>query len=214
MNIRQRIATLRFILCNIPQPDGSRQKKAVAGSVYVHPHGIETEDGIKEHYEDADCALMNYAWEHYDFWRARYPARTGLFDTPGIFGENFSTLGITEQTVCPGDIFQVGGALLQISWGREACNTMAERLHDKQAPDVMHSQSRNGWFYRVLQAGEVQNGSVLTLIERPCAGWPLSRVQDIIFNPSATPNELEALDSLEVLAVPWRKIVRERLNVA
>ncbi|HHL2712876.1 TPA: MOSC domain-containing protein [Yersinia enterocolitica] len=214
MRSEQMTAAVHFILCNHPQPDGSRQKKSVNGRVYIHPHGIETEDSIKEHFDDTDCALMNYAFEHYNYWRARYPIHSALFKTPGVFGENLSTTGITEQTVCLGDIFQIGTALLQISWGREACNTMAERLKDLQAPVVMHQQSRNGWFYRVLQAGEMQKGTMLTLIERPCADWTLSRVQNIIFNFDAKPEELDTLSKLGELATPWRNIAIERLNSA
>ncbi|CAI1592955.1 MOSC domain-containing protein [Serratia fonticola] len=213
MKNKPTIATVKFVLCNVQQPDGSRQKQSIDEPVYVHTHGLETADGRKEHYDEADCALMNYALEHYDFWRARYPASAALFANPGVFGENFATLGITEQTVCLGDIYQVGTALLQVSWGREACGTMAARLQDEQAPEVMHQQSRNGWFYRVLQAGEMQSGTALSLIERPYADWPLVRAQQIIFNPEASLAELEALGTLSVLSAVWRDKVSERLAV-
>jgi MOSC domain-containing protein YiiM len=212
MKIEPVKARLQFILCNAQQPEGTRQKQAIDTAVYVHPHGLETIDGLKEHYDDTDCALMNYALEHYDFWRARYPANAALFATPCVFGENLSTLGITEQTVCLGDIWRAGTALLQVSWGREACNTMAERLHDPQAPEVMHQQSRNGWFYRVLQAGEIQSSTALTLVERPYADWALERAQKSIFNPDAPVAELEALSKLDVLARSWRDQVLKRLH--
>lgn len=205
-------AQRQYILCNAQQSDGTRGKQAIDGVVYVHPHGLETAEGLKERYDDADCALMNYALEHYDFWRARYPTNAALFATPGVFGENLSTLGITEQTVCLGDIWRAGSALLQVSWGREACNTMAERLQDPLAPELMHQQSRNGWFYRVLQAGEIRSRTALNLVERPYADWTLERVQKSIFNPDAPLAELEALSRLDVLATSWRGQVLKRLD--
>ncbi len=212
MNNQQPLATLKFILCNQLLADGNRQKRLVEGRVYINSHGIETQDGLREHFDDPECAIMNYALEHYDFWRTRYPTQADAFALPGIFGENFATTGLTEQTICIGDIYQMGNAVVQVSWGRVACNTMATRLDDAQAPDLMHQQSRNGWFYRVLQTGEVQAGTTITLIERPHADWTLSRVQNIIFNPNALATDLEAVSKIEQLAAIWKNEAVERLN--
>ncbi|MCS3432171.1 MOSC domain-containing protein [Klebsiella sp. BIGb0407] len=213
MNVQPQVATLDVILCHQRMADGTRQKKTADGRVYVGMHGLETADGHKEYFDDPDCAIMNYALEHYDFWRTRYAGNVQLFKTPGIFGENLATRGITENTVCIGDIFRVGSALLQLSWGRVACGTMAERLHDPDAPELMHQQSRNGWFYRVLQMGEIQAGNIITLVERPHSDWPLSRVQKIIFNPDASVGDLEALSKLNLLAAAWKNEVQARLDL-
>ena len=126
--------------------------------------------------------------------------------------ENFATRGITEHTICIGDTFSIGTARLQISWGRVACNTMAGRLNDPNAPELMHQQSRNGWFYRVLQPGEVQAGNAIMLVERPHADWPLSRVQNIIFNPNASASDLDALSKLDLLAAIWKNEAKARLD--
>ncbi|ELW9441690.1 MOSC domain-containing protein [Pluralibacter gergoviae] len=203
---------LQTILGNVLQADGSQQKVALTGRVYLGTHGLETESGIKEHFSDTDCALMHYAREHYDFWRERYPARCGLPLQTGIFGENFSTLGMTEESVCPGDVFRLGGAEIQVSWGRVACQTMATRLQDPNAPELMHQQSRNGWFYRVLTPGETACGDVFRLIERPAPGWPLSRVQQIIFNEGGSREALIALSSMPFLASVWRMQALMRLE--
>lgn len=202
---------LQTILGNVRQADGSQQKVALSGRVYLGTHGLEAECGVKEHFSDADCALMHYAREHYDFWRERYPARQTALRT-GIFGENFSTLGMTEESVCPGDVYRLGGAELQVSWGRVACQTMATRLQDPGAPALMHEQSRNGWFYRVLTPGEAACGDTFRLLERPAAAWPLSRVQQIIFSEGGTREELVALSSMPFLASVWRMQALMRLE--
>lgn len=213
MNVQPQVATLETILCNQYQADGTKLKRPANGRVYVGMHGLETEDGQKEYFDDPDCAVMNYALEHYDFWRKHYPKNAQIFNTLGLFGENFATRGMTEQTVCIGDTFRVGSALLQLSWGRVACGTMASRLSDPTAPDLMHQQSRNGWFYRVKQMGEIQAGNIITLVERPYRDWPLSRVQEIIFNPTATVDDLESLSGLDLLAAAWKNEIQARLDV-
>jgi MOSC domain-containing protein YiiM len=55
------------------------------------------------------------------------------------FGENLSTQGLTEDTVCLGDIFSLGSALVQVAQGRKPCwklnarfgvEDMARRVQD------------------------------------------------------------------------------------
>ncbi|MGE0970132.1 MOSC domain-containing protein [Klebsiella sp. WOUb02] len=203
---------LRSILGNRRQADGSLCKTALSGRVFLNTHGLQAENGVEEHFADPDCALMHYAREHYDYWRERYPALAGQQLHTGLFGENFSTRGMTEASVCPGDVFRLGSAEIQISWGRVACQTMAERLRDPHAPELMHQQSRNGWFYRVLTPGETGCGDGFVLLDRPAEGWPLSRVQAIVFSDGGTSEELLALSAMPFLADGWRALALLRLQ--
>ncbi|WP_313083424.1 MOSC domain-containing protein [Atlantibacter sp.] len=204
--------TLVSILANQLQPDGSMRKVALQGPVSLHANGLRAENGISENYPDTDCALMQYAREHYDFWRGHYPAKADRFATPGIFGENLSSIGLTEQNVCPGDIFALGTAHIQVSWGREACQTMATRLEDDDAPEIMHREARNGWFYRVLQPGEIQRNDRFTLLDRVYAGWPLSRVQACLFGINPDRADLETLNTFTLLAASWREQIEAKLR--
>lgn len=203
---------LQTILGNQCAADGIEHKVALNGKVYLNAHGLESDSGIKEYFADPDCALMHYAGEHYDFWRQRYPTQAQEKFTAGLFGENFFTFGMTEASVCLGDIYQLGSAEIQVSWGRVACQTMANRLEDPGAPELMHQLSRNGWFYRVLTAGETSHGDTFKLTERPAAAWPLTRVQNIIFAHSGNQEELAALAAMPFLAAGWRKQAEERLQ--
>ena len=117
MNQRNVTGTLAAILGNQQQPDGTQRKVMLDGPVFLHANGLRAENGIEEHYPDTDCALMQYAQEHYAFWRQRYPMLAARLATPGIFGENLSSLGLTEENVCPGDVFALGTVQIQVSWG-------------------------------------------------------------------------------------------------
>lgn len=71
---------------------------------------------------------------------------------------------------------------------------------------------RTGWYYRVLEAGDVAPGEPLTLVERPWPNWPLSRLWQVL-NQSALDREaLAELATLEVLAPGWRETARKRLE--
>ncbi|WP_346427231.1 MOSC domain-containing protein [Klebsiella sp. F-Nf9] len=99
-----------------------------------------------------------------------------------------------------------------VSWGRVACQTMAERLQDPNAPEIMHQQSRNGWFYRVVTPGETCSDDRFILIDRLADGWPLSGVQRIVFNNLGSDEELLVLLAMPFLAIPWRELSMQRLN--
>lgn len=204
--------TLQTLLGNQLQADGSQRKVVLTGRVYLTPHGLQAENGIRENFKDPDCALMHYALEHYVFWRTHYPALAEQLRRPGLFGENFSTLGMTEENVCPGDVFRLGSAEIQVSWGRVACATMAGRLQDERAPEIMHQQSRNGWFYRVLTPGETASGDKFILLDRPVKSWPLTRLQRIIFSDEGTTEELTAVADMPFLAQVWRDQAKSRLQ--
>src|SRR6266446_5069587 len=52
-------------------------------------------------------AVYCYPLEHYDYWKRELPGR----DLPmGMFGENFTTDGLLEDSVHVGDRFSVGSA--------------------------------------------------------------------------------------------------------
>lgn len=197
---------------NVTLPAGGTQKVVLTDSIYITAHGLEADNGIKEYYQDTECALLHYAQEHYVFWHEQYPNLAPEKITPGFFGENISTLGLTEKNVCIGDIFHLGAVELQVSWGREACEKIAGKLNDPLAPEIMHQQSRNGWFYRVLQSGEIHPGDKLILKARPKPKWTLSRVQHALWGEILLPEELESLNKMPELAARWRKLAGKRLE--
>ncbi|WP_191091511.1 MOSC domain-containing protein [Affinibrenneria salicis] len=210
-----RLASLKAILCNtLSYADQSlppvKQKRS-APAARIHLDGLECDNGDREQYDDPDNALMHYAWEHYAFWRERFPAKADLLAQPGIFGENFSTEGMSEADICIGDVLKVGSARVQVSWGREACHTMEERFDDPEMPQAMHHLAKNGWFYRVLEEGDVRVGDVFMLADRPHPHWTLSRVQQVLFGNEQDVAVLETLQSLPYLAAAWRTQFAARL---
>lgn len=212
MNKEPLQATLQIILGTRYSSGNEKFRLPIKSRVYLGKHGLESEDGVREFYDDTDCALMHYASEHYDFWRRYYPALSDDVLRAGLFGENFSTVGMTERNVCLGDIFQLGTAQLQVSWGRAACQKMAACLQDENAPNIMQQQSRNGWFYRVLVPGEAAIGDTFTRLESPGHHWPLEKIQALIFNHEGSTKQLEELVQLPYLAAAWKTLLESRLG--
>jgi MOSC domain-containing protein YiiM len=163
-----------------------------------------------QHHGGPDKALHHYPREHYAAWRAELPSLAALF-VPGGFGENLSTQGLTEATVCLGDIFTLGSAVVQVSQGRKPCWKLNARFGVADMARRVQDSGRTGWYYRVLEEGDVAPGEPLTLVERPCPAWPLARLWRVLNQEPPDRAALAELVELEVLAPGWRETARKRL---
>ncbi|WP_207100655.1 MOSC domain-containing protein [Paracoccus shandongensis] len=156
-------------------------------------------------------ALHHYPWDHYAAWRADLGSLP-LLDAPGAFGENISVAGLTEDGVAVGDIFRLGGALVQVSQGRQPCWKLNHRLGVPDMARRVQDTGRTGWYYRVLQPGMVAPGDDLALIDRLTPDWTLRRLWRAMYVDRLNRAELEAIAALDVLAKGWRRYAQRRLD--
>jgi MOSC domain-containing protein YiiM len=150
-----------------------------------------------------DKAVCVYSIDHAAWWRETLAApEWGV----GAVGENFTVTGQTEASVCLGDTYQVGTALVQISQPRSPCRTLARRWARPDLPKRVVQSGRTGWYLRVLRQGLVETGAPLTLIDRPFPEWTIARVNDTTYGlgPDATDGDVRALAAVPVLAAAWR----------
>src|SRR5947209_6733006 len=76
-------------------------------------------------------AVYAYPLEHY----ARWSEELGRGDLrPGQFGENLTVEGLAEDAVRLGDVFRVGGALLEVTQPRIPCFKLGIRMGDPSSP--------------------------------------------------------------------------------
>nr|WP_268885134.1 MOSC domain-containing protein [Iodidimonas gelatinilytica] len=131
---------------------------------------------------------------------------------PGAFGENISTVGLIESQICIGDIFHMGTALVQVSQGRQPCWRLNERFSMPAMARRVQETGRTGWYYRVLEDGDVTVGDRLVLVERPLPDWSLSRILQVLYRDTDNKSALSALADMELLADSWRSLARKRLE--
>lgn len=150
-----------------------------------------------------DKALHHYPHDHYAEWAVKRPSPK--LSAPGAFGENISTHGLTEETVCIGDRFQFGSAVIEISQPRQPCWKQAHALDWPTLPKLMVQAAKSGWYYRVIQEGAVSAGDSMTLIARPLPDWSVARVFRCVMHKSPRDSAaLHALADMELLERGWR----------
>lgn len=156
-------------------------------------------------------AVHHYPFDHYATWQSELGDLLPL-GAPGGFGENLSTAAMTEQTVAVGDIFRLGGALLQVSQGRQPCWKLNHRFGVADMSRRVQQSGRTGWYYRVLQSGTVSPDDALERIDRIAPDWTLHRLWHALYVDRMNLAELRGIAALDVLAEGWRKYAVRRLE--
>jgi MOSC domain-containing protein YiiM len=173
---------------------------------------VDDEQGDLRIHGGVEKAIHHYPREHYAAWVAEL-GENPILEAPGAFGENFSTLGWTEQTVCLGDRVRVGSVLLEISQGRMPCWKLNDRFAVKDMSLRVQQTGRTGWYYRVIQPGTLAAGDRLELIERPCPQWSIARVSSVLFSSAIDADLIRECLTLP-LAPSWRRTLERRLEKA
>lgn len=149
-----------------------------------------------------DKAVLGYAASHYPLWRTELEWDDLGF---GSFAENFTLEGLAEDSVCLGDVYAVGEAVVQVSQPRSPCWKIARRWRRPDLTARVEATGRTGWYHRVLTEGVVEAGQPYTLVERPYPDWTVRRVAATARDRKAHPEAAAELGSLVVLSASWRQ---------
>ncbi|APG49067.1 MOSC domain-containing protein [Phaeobacter porticola] len=149
-----------------------------------------------------DKAIHHYASDHYGLWQREGEIPSTV--TPAAFGENIASVGMTEDTLCIGDILRLGTATVQISQGRQPCWKLGRYSENKKMPYLFQKTGRTGWYYRVLEPGAAQTHDEIRLIERRNPGWSVQRVTQARLTRKVSADDAGFLAEMDDLAAGWR----------
>ncbi|MDN7142445.1 MOSC domain-containing protein [Pseudomonas sp. JQ170] len=207
------VLTGRAVPYTRPGSHSAIDKQPRTGEVAVTELGLAgDEQGDLRVHGGRDKAIHHYPREHYAAWALELGAHP-LLQAPGAFGENFSTCGWTEHTVCLGDRLRVGSAVLEVSQGRMPCWKLNDRFGVRDMSLRVQHSGRTGWYYRVLEEGVVAAGSVFELIERRYPQWSVARLSSVLFDKQVDADILRQCLTLP-LAPSWRRTLERRLEKA
>jgi MOSC domain-containing protein YiiM len=137
-------------------------KEPVAGPVRVGKLNLDGDgQGDLSVHGGAAKAVYAYPSEHYELWRAE-------LDMPdlgwGAFGENLTTVGLSEATVRIGDRLRIGTAELQVTQPRLPCHKLAMRIDRADIERRFVLTGRTGFYLSVLLEGHVGAGDTIAFV--------------------------------------------------
>ena len=160
-----------------------------------------------------DKAVYAYPSEHLGPWALELglESKTALGDAP--FGENLSTVGVTEADVRIGDVWAWGEAILEICQPRSPCFKLSLHRQRRDIGQLLKRSGRTGWYLRVLQPGAVNTSAPITVERRDPAGLSVLDAHVAMSDRHLEHRALvEALAAHERLADEWRFPLADRLG--
>lgn len=155
-------------------------------------------------------AVYAYPSEHYEYWRHELPGS----ELPwGAFGENLTLTGLMENDVHIGDRFRIGTAALMITQPRLPCYKLGIRLGREDMPDRFLSSRRIGFYFAVVEEGEIGEGDHLELIHQDVNGISVADLLHLLYDHEPqTPELFEKALNADALPPGWRKRLLKKLD--
>jgi MOSC domain-containing protein YiiM len=186
-------------------------KRPVPGRVRVARTGLVGDaQGDPRNHGGPEKAVHHYPRDHYAVWRSELGDLPVLAER-GAFGENLSTSGPTEADIAVGDTFRVGTAILQVSQGRQPCWKLNARFGISDMSRQVQGTGRTGWYYRVIEEGDIEAGDEMRLVERHAPEWTIERLWRVFYVDPLDRVELGTVARIKTLAEGWRAYAIKRI---
>jgi ferredoxin-NADP reductase/MOSC domain-containing protein YiiM/ferredoxin len=146
-------------------------------------------------------AVFVYQIESYRYWQEQLK-RTDFVH--GQFGENFTIEGLADDAVCIGDRYQIGSALFEVTQPRVTCYRVGIRTNEARMPALLTSSGRPGFYFRVLQEGEVGTGDEIVKVGEAKERMTVAEINALLYSPNHPRYQLERALRIEALSPGWR----------
>ena len=156
-------------------------------------------------------AVFVYQIESYRYWQ-QHLKRTDFVH--GQFGENFTTEGLADDTVCIGDRYRIGSALFEITAPRVTCYRVGIRMNEPRMAALLTSSGRPGFYFRVLQEGEVSAGDEIVKVGEANERMTVAEISALLYSPSHPRDRLERALRIAALSAGWRESFEESLPLS
>jgi len=154
-------------------------------------------------------AVMVYQTESYDYWRD-YLGRDDL--VPGNFGENFTVTGLDDQDVCIGDRYRIGEAEFEVSQPRVTCFRVGMRLGVPEMPNLLVSQHRPGFYFRVITEGVVRAGDEIVRTRRGPHELSVADIDALLYLAGHDEDMLRKAVDVPALSPGWQQSFHDMLS--
>jgi MOSC domain-containing protein YiiM len=185
-------------------------KKPVAGRVALRTLNLDGD-------QQADLsvhggphkAVYAYPAEHYEYWRRQLPD----MDLPwSMFGENFTTEGLSEGNVQVGDRFRIGSSIVMIRQPRVPCYKLAAKFQRDDILQRFLRSGHSGFYFSVEQEGGVEVGDSFQLISREANAITIAEMNLLFVKEKYDRDLLQKAIATAALPGDWREYFIPRLG--
>jgi ferredoxin-NADP reductase/MOSC domain-containing protein YiiM len=154
-------------------------------------------------------AVFVYQVDSYRYWERELGRSDFVY---GQFGENFTVEGLSDDEVCIGDRYRIGSALFEVTQPRVTCYRVGIRMNDPRIPALLVSHRRPGFYFRVLEEGEVQAGDKIVKVASGSEQMTVAEVDALLYLPGHPRQRLLRALRIPALSPGWQASFRALLD--
>jgi len=124
--------------------------------------------------------------------------------TFGQFGENFTVEGLPDDEVCIGDRYRIGDAVFEVTQPRVTCYRVGIRMNEPRMPALLVAHHRPGFYFRVLQEGEVGACDDIVKIADGPKRMTVAEIDALLYLPGHSPEQLQRALRIPALSKGWQ----------
>jgi len=146
-------------------------------------------------------AVFVYQMDSYHYWE-RILGRSDF--SFGQFGENFTVEGLADDEVCIGDRYRIGTALFEVTQPRVTCYRVGIRMNEPRMPALLVEHRRPGFYFRVLQEGEVGAGDDIAKVADGPERMTVAEIDALLYLPGHSRDQLQRALRVPALSKGWQ----------
>ena len=154
-------------------------------------------------------AVFVYQMDSYHYWE-RFLGRNDF--AFGQFGENFTVDGLSDDEVCIGDRYRIGGAEFEVTQPRVTCYRVGIRLNEPRMPELLVAHHRPGFYFRVLQEGEVGTEDEIIKTADGPERISVADVDALLYLPGHSSEQLQRALRIPALSKGWQSSFQAMLQ--
>jgi ferredoxin-NADP reductase/MOSC domain-containing protein YiiM len=154
-------------------------------------------------------AVFVYQIDSYHYWE-RFLGRNDF--TFGQFGENFTIEGLSDKEVCIGDRYRIGNAIFEVTQPRVTCYRVGIRMNEPRMAALLVTHRRPGFYFRVLQEGEVGAGDDIVKITDGPERTSVAEIDALLYLPGHSREQLERALRIPALSKGWQSSFQAMLQ--
>jgi ferredoxin-NADP reductase/MOSC domain-containing protein YiiM len=154
-------------------------------------------------------AVFVYQLGSYRYWERTLDRHDFVH---GQFGENFTVDGLADDEVCIGDRYRIGGAVFEVTQPRVTCYRVGIRMNDPRIPALLVSHRRPGFYFRVLEEGDVQSGDEILKVAAGPEAMTVAEADALLYLPGHPRQQLLRALRIQALSPGWQASFRALLD--
>ena len=154
-------------------------------------------------------AVFVYQMDSYHYWESLLGRNDFTF---GQFGENFTVEGLLDSEVCIGDRYRIGDAVFEVTQPRVTCYRVGIRMNEPRMAALLVAHHRPGFYFRVLQEGEVGAGDDIVKIADGPEKISVADIDALLYLPGHSSEQLQRALRIPALSKGWQSSFQAMLQ--